>query len=258
MEPWRTGIVEASDGLIRIRGTDVTSLMAERTFTDTIFLLHRSRVPTPQERAMIDAILSGCADHGSGAPSCAAARLALSGNRSSVSAAIAAGILAVGDEHGGAGSGCMELIAAGIDRAKRESISFEECAAKMVGEHRAIGKRVAGLGHRVHTNDPRTPVLFDLARTNGLAGDGILFMQALGAAVTTQVKPMTINIDGALAAVLYDMGFPSTFARLIFIIARVAGLTAEVMEELTRERPMRIRIPVTYDGAGGGTSSESE
>ena len=92
----------------------------------------------------------------------------------------------------------------------------------------------------------------------GLAGDGILFMQALAAAVAQQVKPMTINIDGALAAVLYDMGFEPPFARLIFIISRVAGLTAEVMEELTRERPMRIRIPVTYDGEGAGTSSESE
>ena len=54
------------------------------------------------------------------------------------------------------------------------------------------------------------------------------------------------------------MGFPPPFARLIFIISRVAGLTAEVMEELTRERPMRIRIPVVYDGEGGGSSSESE
>lgn len=258
MEPWRTAIVEASDGSIRLRNHDVTSLMTERTFTDTVFLLHRSRLPQPSERALLDAILSACADHGSGAPSCATARLALSGNRSSLSAAIAAGILAVGDEHGGAGSGCMELIGAGIERARRESISFDECAATLVTEHRAIGKRVAGLGHRVHTHDPRTPVLFDLAKANGLAGDGILFMQALAAAVAQQVKPMTINIDGALAAVLYDMGFPPPFARLIFIISRVAGLTAEVMEELTRERPMRIRIPVTYDGEGGGSSSESE
>lgn len=258
MEPWRTAIVEASDGSIRLRNHDVTSLMTERTFTDTIFLLHRSRLPTAAERTLIDAILSSCADHGSGAPSCATARLALSGNRSSLSAAIAAGILAVGDEHGGAGSGCMELIAAGIARSARESISFAACATTMVQELRAGGKRVAGLGHRVHTHDPRTPVLFALAQTHGLAGDGIRFMQAMAEAVAAQVKPMTINIDGALAAVLYDMGFPPPFARLIFIISRVAGLTAEVMEELTRERPMRIRIPVTYDGDGGGRSSESE
>jgi hypothetical protein len=28
----------------------------------------------------------------------------------------------------------------------------------------------------------------------------------------------------------------------------VAGLTAQVFEEYTREKPMRIRIPVEYDG----------
>jgi citrate synthase len=35
---------------------------------------------------------------------------------------------------------------------------------------------------------------------------------------------------------------------LIFIIGRTAGLAAHVIEEYTRERPMRIRIPVVYDG----------
>jgi len=248
MEPWRTAIVEAADGQIRIRGYDVTSLMTERTFTDTIFLLHRSRLPAPREREMLDAILSSVADHGAGAPSCAAARIALSGNRGSVSAAVAAGILTVGDEHGGAGSGCMEMIAAALSRAERHSQSLDEVARLVVAETRAAGRRVAGFGHRVHTNDPRTPVLFDLARRNGLAGKGIAFMEALKSAIADQVKPMTINIDGALAAVLHDMEFEPTFGRLLFIVGRVAGLTAEVMEELRRERPMRIRIPVTYDG----------
>jgi citrate synthase len=44
------------------------------------------------------------------------------------------------------------------------------------------------------------------------------------------------------------MGFDPIFGRLVFIIARVAGLTAEVAEELAREKPMRIKIPVEYDG----------
>ena len=248
MEPWRTAIVESRDGQIRIRGYDVTSLMTGRTFTDTIFLLHQGRLPSEQERVLLDAILIGVADHGSGAPSCAAARLAISGNRQSVSSAVAAGILAVGDEHGGAGSGCMEMIAAGLERAKRESLSLIDCARRVVAETRAAGRRVAGLGHRVHSRDPRTPVLFNLARENGLAGDGIAFMEALESVVRDTIKPLPINIDGALAAVLYDMGCPPTFGRLLFIIGRVAGLSAEVSEELQRERPMRIRIPVQYDG----------
>ena len=148
MDPWRTGIVESRDGHIRIRGYDVPSLMTGRTFTDTIFLLHQNRLPTPTERALLDAVLTGVADHGSGAPSCAAARLAASGNRQSVSAAVAAGILAIGDDHGGAGSGCMEMIAAGVTRARAESLPLDETARLMAMEARASGKRFAGFGHR--------------------------------------------------------------------------------------------------------------
>jgi citrate synthase len=248
MEPWRTAIVDARDGEIRIRGYDVPSLMTNRTFTDTIFLLHQGRLPSASERSLLDAILTGVADHGSGAPSCATARLAASGNRQSLSAAVAAGILAIGDDHGGAGLGCMEIIAAGLARAREGGLSLDDAAGEVVREVRAEGLRVAGFGHRVHTTDPRTAILFDLARGGGIAGDGVAFVHALERAIATAVKPLPINIDGALAAVLHDMGFAPAFGRLVFIIGRVAGLTAEVAEELAREKPMRIKIPVDYDG----------
>ncbi|MGH9386293.1 MAG: citryl-CoA lyase [Vicinamibacterales bacterium] len=249
MDPWRTAIVESKDGHIRIRGYDATTLMTAKTFTDTIYLLHQGRLPTDPERALLDAILTGVADHGAGAPSCAAARLALSGNRESLSAAVAAGVLAVGADHGGAGMECMEVIAAGTARARSEGLSLNEVAHQVVTEERAHGRRIPGFGHRVHTSDPRTPILLALARTRGIAGDGIALVEALQQALTDIVRPLPINIDGALAAVLHDMGFAPPFGRLVFLIGRVAGLTAEVAEELSREKPMRIRIPVQYDGA---------
>lgn len=248
MEAWRTGLVDSKDGQIRLHGYDVTSLMTRASFTDVIFLLHRGELPTAAERRVLDAILIGVADHGAGAPSCAAARLAASGNRQSVAAAVAAGILAVGDDHGGAGMGCMEMIAAGVQRAKAESIALDEAARRIATEARAAGKRLAGFGHRVHTTDPRTGILFDLARRGGIASDGVAFTEAMERAIAEVVRPLPINIDGALAAVLHDMGFTPVFGRLVFIIGRVAGLTAEVSEELSREKPMRIRIPVEYDG----------
>lgn len=248
MEPWRTGIVQARDGEIRIRGYDILDLMRGATFTDTICLLHRGQMPTQEERELLDALLIASADHGSNAPSCAAARMAASGNRGSVSSAIAAGILAIGDQHGGAGSTCMELIAAGVARATSQSITIADAARAFAADYHARGQRLPGLGHRVHTKDPRTPVLFEMARARGLAGQGIEFMEAVEAAVRDTVKPLPINIDGSLAAVLYDMKFPAIFGRLLFIVGRVAGLSAEVSEELERERAMRIRIPVQYDG----------
>src|SRR6185295_16580301 len=98
---------------------------------DTIVLLHLGRLATPGERRLLDAILIGVADHGAGAPSCAAARLVASGNRQSVSAAVAAGVLAIGDEHGGAASNCMELIAEGAALAARDGITIAAAAKSM-------------------------------------------------------------------------------------------------------------------------------
>ena len=249
MDTWRTAIDRSEDTAIWIRGHDITELMRQATFADTVFLLHRGRLPSVRERTLVDAILTAVSDHGAGAPSCATARLVASGNRQSVSAAIAAGILAIGDEHGGAGTNCMRMIADGIALSARESISIETAAARIVDQSRANHTRLPGLGHRVHrTSDPRVEVLFSMAREGDDEGAGVRFMRALQAAARERIRALPINIDGALAAVLHDLEFPPEAGTFMFIIGRVAGLTAEVAEEYAREKPMRVRIPVEYDG----------
>jgi citrate synthase len=248
MEPWRTAIATSDATNIWIRGHAITALMTGATFTDAIMLLHLGRLPSPGERRLLDAVLIGVADHGAGAPSCAAARLAASGNRASISSAIAAGVLAIGDDHGGAGSNTMQLIADGLRAAVADGHTPAEAARRTVDRAVAEKKRLPGLGHRVHTTDPRVKVLFDMARAEGVAGDGVLFMEALEAEARGRIKPLPMNIDGALAAILHDMGFTPAAGRFLFIVGRVAGLTAEVAEEYEREKPMRIKIPVEYDG----------
>lgn len=247
MDPWRTALVHSDATNLWIRGHDISSLMRDATFTDVICLLQLGRLPTAGERRLLDAILIGVCDHGAGAPSCAAARLAASANRQSVAAAIGAGVVTIGDDHGGAGTPCMELIAEGV-AASRAGISVADAAARAVDAAVAAKRRLPGLGHRVHTTDPRVATLFAMARAEGVAGDGIAFMEALEAAARTRIKPLPLNIDGALAAILHDIGFSPFSARLIFIIGRVAGIAAEVAEEYARERPMRIKFDVVYDG----------
>jgi len=248
MEPWRTAIATSNATGIWIRGHEITSLMRGHTFTDAIVLLHLGRLPSPGERRLLDAVLIGVADHGAGAPSCATARLAASGNRQSISAAVAAGVLAIGDDHGGAGSNCMELIAEGVALAARDGLSIEAAAEQLVARAVRDKRRLPGLGHRVHSTDPRVQALFDMAREENVAGSGIVFMRALEAAAHRAIKPLPMNIDGALAAILHDMGFTPPAGRFLFIVGRVAGLTAEVAEEYEREKPMRIKFDVHYDG----------
>jgi citrate synthase len=258
VQPWRTGITSHDDTHIWFHGHDMTTLMKEASFTDVIFLLHRGRLPSGDERRVIDAILIASADHGPGSPSAAATRTVATGNRAAPEAPIAAGILAIGDAHGGAGLACMQLIARGIDLCEREKITLDAAAQQLVDETIAAGKRLPGMGHRTHSTDPRTDVLFTMMRETKLAGRGIDFIVALQKSAARSIKPLPINVDGAIAAILYDLGFPPVMGKLMFIIGRVAGLSAELVEEYTRERPMRIKIPVVYDGpppVGAGEKS---
>ena len=247
-EPWKTAISDADAVSLRYRGYDVAELMTRASFADTVFLLHQSRLPTDGERRLLDSILIAAADHGPGSPSAAAARLVASGNRQAPEAAIGAGVLAMGDAHAGAGHACMTMIGDAVRRSRQEGLSLADVARETVEESLRTKARMPGMGHRVHTVDPRTAVLFGQAREFGIAGDGVVFMTELERATAALIKPMPINIDGSLSAVLYDMGLPAMFGKFIFIIGRVAGLTAQVMEEFTREKPMRIQIPIAYDG----------
>ncbi|MFQ5856487.1 MAG: citryl-CoA lyase [Anaerolineae bacterium] len=248
MDAWRSAITDTGDGVIRIRGYEISELLHRADFTEVIFLLHQARLPTETEKRLLNAILVASSDHGPISPSTAAARIVASGNRQSFEAAVGAGILAIGDAHGGAGQACMEMIDAGLRLAEEESLSFEEAANRVVARATAEGRRIPGLGHRFHKIDPRVDTIFDIARSNGLAGDGINFFLALQHAASEQIRDLPINVDGALAAALYDMGFSPALGKALFILGRVAGLTAHVHEELVREKPMRFRPPVVYDG----------
>ena len=63
-------------------------------------------------------------------------------------------------------------------------------------------------------------------------------------------KPLPINVDGAIGAILADLGLNPRVFNGIFMIARTPGLVAHVVEEQTREKPMRKIDPENhaYDG----------
>jgi citrate synthase len=249
VDSWRTAITQTDGKRLLIRGHDVVEMMQRGTYAEVVALLLGGHAADEGERRLIDAMLIASADHGPGSPSAATARMAATGNRKAPEAAVAAGVLAIGDAHAGAGMACMETIAAAVERAARESRPLAEIARAIAVEAHSSGRRLPGMGHRLYrVQDPRTPVLFGIAEQYGKAREGVAFMRALESAVADVIKPMPINIDGAIAGVLFDLGYPATAAKLIFIVGRTAGLAAHVMEEYTRERPMRVRIPVIYDG----------
>ena len=63
-------------------------------------------------------------------------------------------------------------------------------------------------------------------------------------------KDLALDVDGAISAILADLGINPAAFNGIFMIARTPGLVAHVIEEQTREKPMRRIDPVHhgYDG----------
>ncbi|MBI4790210.1 MAG: citryl-CoA lyase [Chloroflexi bacterium] len=245
---WHSAITLADGEHIWLRGYEVTDLMTHATFAEVVLLLHQGELPSPGVQKLMNALLIASAECRVDARSALAARAAASGNRRGLEAAIAAGVLAIGDAHGGAGAPCLEMIAHAVARVQRESIPLEQAAAQIITEAKTAGQRLPGLGLRAQTTDPRVATLFRLAAEARVAGDGIAFMRALERQAREHIAYLPINLDGAIAAILYDLGFAPAFAKALYIIAHVAGLSAHVLEEYAREQPLRIKIPVEYDG----------
>jgi citrate synthase len=249
-KPWKSGITDVKEDSVRVCGYDIADLMKNAEFSEVVYLLYQSRLPSANEKRLFNALLIACADHGPKPPSIISARTVASGNPTAFEAAVAAGVLAIGDVHGGAGVHCMEMIASGLDSARTGSLSFRQAARLQVEQFVRDKKRLPGLGHRFHRKDPRAESIFAIAGEEGLDGDGIQYLLEIEAEADRQIRPMPVNVDGAIAAVLHDLDFPPMIAKAIFILGRVAGITAHVLEEVTEEKPMRFEPEVSYNGPG--------
>jgi len=249
-DKWHTAITDIAPNRINLRGYPIEELMGRKSFAEVVWLALRGELPGEAEGKLLDAILVSSVDHGVTPPSTLAARTAAS-TGAPVNAALASGVLAVNRFHGGAVEGCMNALAEALAEMKEAGVSREEAAAAIVERYREAGRRVEGFGHRFHDDDPRAARLFALAEELGLAREGVPMARAFEAAlVTVTGKALPLNVDGAIAACLFDLGFEPYAANAFFILARMPGWLAHVLEERTRERPMRRLEPSAwaYDG----------
>lgn len=235
---WKTSISGIVDEETVIHGYKITDLINKLSFTDAIWLELKGELPTEKERAMLDGILISTIDNGLGPPSTTNARNSASAGNP-MQAAVAAGILGVGESHGGAIEECARLLQLGLT------------AEKLVEKVISSGERIPGFGHKIYTEDPRAKQIFEKAKALGFYGENCeLVVKVEQVLEEKKDKKIPVNVDGAIAAVVSDMGFDWRLGKGFFIIGRVVGLIAHIFEELVREKPFR-RIPteeIEYDG----------
>lgn len=238
-KPYRTSITTHVGGKPHVYGYDLTKLAGNSSFARTIYLILKGEMPDKNSERMLDSMLTIAVDHGVEPASVVAARNVYSGG-SPVQAAVAAGILAFGEYHGGAIEATMENLK------KYQPIGVK----KLVENFAKSGQRVSGFGHRLYTVDPRTVRLLEIARDLGFYGKYVKFALSVEEELSKGAKKLPLNIDGIFAALLLEMGFNSKVGKGVFIIARTPGLVAHVVEEALREKPVRrlTERDVEYDG----------
>ena len=247
---WTTKITKVEPNHLVTRGYRQEDLIGNVPFSHVVYLLLKGELPSKEHGHMMDAILTACIDHGVTPPSSMASRVVASGGVP-LPTAVAAGILSIGDAHGGAIEKGAKFLQKGVSRMKDTGKNPEEMAIILVKEAKEQNKRILGFGHRVHTSDPRTKRLYSLAEELGIAGDHMALSRSIEVELKKSTgKKLPINVDGAIAAVISDMDFDWRLGKGFFLLGRVAGLTAHVYEEQTEQKPMRKMFTVESEYNG--------
>lgn len=245
---WKTGISNIRPNEIVTRGHRQEDLIGTVPFASVFFLLLRSRLPDEKEAKMIDALITSSIDHGVTPPSTHAARVVASAGVP-LPSAVAAGMLAIGDVHGGAIEDGARILQEWVKIKLEKEWSFEATATQMLAQLKKEKRRMPGFGHRIHKQDPRTKRLFGLAQELGFEKEHVRLSRAVEEEFSRK-KALPINVDGAIAAIISDMEFDWRLGKAFFVMGRVAGMIAHVYEETTTQKPMRqMCIQETeYDG----------
>ena len=251
-DKWRTALTCIEPNKILLRGYPLDEVMGRLTFGETIYLLFMGEVPSPGVGRLMEAILVSFIDHGATPPSTLAARnTATTG--APLRACVAAGVLGFGRYHGGDIQSCMQFLDSGLEYV-RAGHTFRQGAEQIVERCLEAGEVPPGFGHRYHTRDPRAGRLFQMALELEIEGSHIQMIRAVEMVLAERPdahgRTLPVNIDGAIAAVCGDLGFPSAIADALFVISRVPGIAAHAEEERIRQQPMRQIDPKdhVYDG----------
>lgn len=248
---WKSAIGFSRPGAIAVRGYRLTDLIGRLSFTEMAWLVMLGEVPSPEVARVMDAVLVSAAEAGARSPSVLAARTVASCG-APITAAVAAGALAISRYHGGAVEDCMRQMISIREEVAADSVPLEDACRQAVRRRLEKGERLGGFGHRLHKEvDPRVDRLFEVTRDAGFRGEYLELVFAVERALEAETgKKLPVNVDGAYAAVLCEIGFPPGLSNSLWLLSRSVGMIAHAHEEQARMRPRRYIHPTDweYDG----------
>jgi citrate synthase len=230
-EPWKSEIGAMREGEYALRGQSIGSLMQTGDWLGTLALALIGRTLTESERPLLAACLIAAIDHGVDPPSAHVTKVVASCGKP-VADSVAAGLLTLGPRHGNAASAAASWL--------QQQIVAKVSAQESVSQALASGIRLSGFGHAEYERDPRAVVLAKLAETHLAHSAHLQYALEVADELTAEKgKPLYLNIDGAIGAMIADLEWPLELADTIFLIARTVGLSAHAHEEMAHAKTYR-------------------
>ena len=239
----KTTISKVETDKIITRGYNQRDLIEKIRYSDMIYLLLKGKLPSIKEGKIFNHVLVSCCDHGVTPPSTQTARLVASSG-SPINSAVAGALLSFGHKHAGAIQKTMELYQSKINSlyltedSALDNKQIASLAIDIYNEYILGEKKIPGFGHRYHNVDPRADKLMDIVIKEGFVGPHIKLALAVED-LAYQKKGIRLNVDGANAAILSDLGFDPETGLGIFIIGRIPGIIAHINEEKMEEEEFR-------------------
>jgi citrate synthase len=230
-----SAISASNESTILVRGRNLTEELIGRIgFTEHFWLLLTGSIPTAAQRRILDATLVAIAEHGL-VPSVQASRMTLAAAPEALQGAVAAGILGCGSVVLGSSEAAGQFFAAVAGKMSSGS-SSKKAAESVILEYRTARRPIPGYGHPLHKGfDPRARRVFAVAAEAGSAGTYTDIARLVESLLPDLIgKPLTLNVSGAIPAVLLDAGYPLGALKGVPILARTAGLIAHLLEEQLR------------------------
>lgn len=239
----KTTISKVEKDKIITRGYNQRDLIEKIRYSDMIYLLLKGKLPSIKEGKIFNHVLVSFCDHGVTPPSTQTARLVASSG-SPINSAVAGALLSFGHKHAGAIQKTMELYQSKINSlyltedSALDNKQIASLAIDIYNEYILGEEKIPGFGHRYHDVDPRADKLMDIVIKEGFVGPHIKLALAVED-LAYQKKGIRLNVDGANAAILSDLGFDPETGLGIFIIGRIPGIIAHINEEKMEEEEFR-------------------
>ncbi|WP_299525161.1 citryl-CoA lyase [uncultured Methanobrevibacter sp.] len=253
----RTAISNVEPNKLVTRGYNQRDLIEKIRYSDMVFLLLKGRLPSIKEGKLFNHVLVSFCDHGVTPPSTQTARLVTSSG-SPLNVAVAGALLSFGHKHAGAIEKTMELYQSKINSLMLtgdvdiDNKQIASLAIDIYNEYVGKNTKIPGFGHRYHDIDPRADKLMDIVIKEGCVGPHVKLALAIED-LLYQKKHIHLNVDGANAAILSDLGFDPSLGLGVFIIGRVPGIIAHIHEENLDEDEFRRFCDIEdiiYEGHG--------